>query len=181
MHVLEPQRRRSLGAPAPTRGRPGRSAASASLKAAADDWGTTYTTQLDTCTDRGRETYNSYVRVRTLGKGSSGAVELCADRVTGQLRALKFISRKRQRRLALTRARSSAAARVASGVEAAAHDIDELTDVAREVSVLGRLKCLPGVVYLHEVIGEFRVRDANLPLSSCIMLRRPLGMDARSR
>ena len=142
------------GAPASAYRRPSRSTASSSLRAAAHLWGTAYCTQLDIRKVRGRVTYNNYVRVRTLGKGSSGAVELCADRWSGKLHALKFISRKRQRRLALVRARSSSAAGARSGGSAVADDIDELADVAREVSMLGCLRSLPGVVDLQEVIGE---------------------------
>ena len=122
-----------------------------SLKAAADAWGIAYTTELTVGTRSGHVTYNSYVRVRTLGRGSSGAVELCADRRSGQLWALKLISRRRQRRLALIRARSLAATAprgVAPGAE-----VDELTDVAREVAVLGRLRSMSGMIDIHEVIG----------------------------
>ena len=129
-------------------------AASVSLKAAAQAWGVAYTTKLTVSTSSGHVTYNSYVRVRTLGRGSSGAVELCADRRTGQLRALKLISRKRQRRLALIRARSWAAT-APPGVTLGA-GVDELTDVAREVDALGRLSALQGVIDIYEVIGGCR-------------------------
>ena len=129
-------------------------AASASLKAAADAWGIAYTTRLTVRTASGHVTYNSYVRVRTLGRGSSGAVELCADRRSGQLRALKLISRKRQRRLALIRARSLAAMAPPGVAPSAA--VDDLTDVAQEVDALGRLSALQGVINVFEVIGGCR-------------------------
>jgi len=100
------------------------------------------------------------VRVRTLGKGSSGTVELCADRNSGQLRALKLISRKRQRRLALIRARSLAATAPPGVAPGAA--VDELTDIAREVDVLGRLSALRGVINIFEVIGGCRSCICNI-------------------
>ena len=126
-------------------------ARSAALKAAADAWGVAYTTHLSVGTYKGHATYNYYVRVRTLGRGSSGVVELCGDRRSGQLRALKLISRKRQRRLSLVRARLAAA--TASPAVALGQEVDELTDVAREVDVLGRLLALRGVIDIYEVIG----------------------------
>jgi serine/threonine protein kinase len=160
------------GAPASVRQRPSRSTAQASLKDAAHDSGTIYTTQLEISKLKERVTYNSYVRIRTLGKGSSGVVELCADRRSGQLHALKFISRKRQRRLALIRARSSAALGAGPGASAVADDIDELTDVAREVSVLGYLRSSPGVVNLQEVIGESSSSSASTHRASAHLHRK---------
>ena len=79
-------------------------------------------------------------------------MELCADRREGQLRALKLISRERQLRLGLMRSRSLAAAQP-PGVAPGAAEVDELTEVAREVSALGRLRALRGVIDIAEVVG----------------------------